>query len=247
MDCRKAITFAGSTRSSGQGNGSKGGIALSVSANKTKESIMEAAIELFHAKGFKGTTIRDIANRAKVNPANISYYFQGKQGLLEACLIRFFESYVLCLEEEVKKLEREDPVVCLNRAVRKILYYQSESHLLTRLAWREITIDSQVSREIIASYLMKERYYLKQLTSAVIKDRKTILPMSMFVIQLKGMLTMPYLNSQYVSEVWGMQVKDAYFIEKYFGFIKDWIVAMIASPHDPAIQRPIQTPALKSV
>ncbi|MFS0647257.1 forespore capture DNA-binding protein RefZ [Siminovitchia sp. 179-K 8D1 HS] len=220
---------------------------MSVSVNNTKELIFEAAIELFHAKGFKGTTIRDIAAKAKVNPANISYYFQGKQGLLEACLIRFFESYVLCLEEEAKKLEWEEPEICLNRAVRKILYYQSECHLLTRLVWREITIDSQVSREIISSYLMKERYYLKLLASAALKEKKTVLPLSMFIIQLKGMLAMPYLNSQYISEVWGIQLQDPYFIEKYYGFIKDWVSATIGSRQDSAYLEQIQPAALKSV
>lgn len=220
---------------------------MSVSVSNTKELIFEAAIELFHAKGFKGTTIRDIAAKARVNPANISYYFQGKQGLLEACLIRFFESYVLCLEEEAKKLEWEEPEICLNRAVRKILYYQSECHLLTRLVWREITIDSQVSREITSSYLMKERYYLKLLVSAVLEEKKTVLPLSMFIIQLKAMLAMPFLNSHYVSEVWGIQMQDPYFIEKYYEFIQDWVAATSGSRQDSACIDPIQPAALKSV
>lgn len=59
-------------------------------SSETKEKIFNTAIALFHTKGYKGTTIRAIAASAKVNSANISYYFNGKQGLLEACFIRFF-------------------------------------------------------------------------------------------------------------------------------------------------------------
>ncbi|MFD1708477.1 forespore capture DNA-binding protein RefZ [Siminovitchia sediminis] len=190
---------------------------------KTKESILEAAVELFTSKGFKGTTIRDIAGRAKVNPANISYYYHGKQGLLEACLISFFEPYLSLLEEEKRKIDWEDPEICLHRAIRKVLVFQSEQHLLSRLVWREITIDSQVAREIIASYLMQERYYFKALTSAAMGGKSPSLPVSMLIIQLKGMLTAPFLNSQYISEVWGMHPKESYFIEKYYESIIEWL------------------------
>lgn len=200
---------------------------MSVQGGKTKEAIIEAAIELFTTKGFKGTTIRDIAARAKLNPANISYYFHGKQGLLEACLVSFFEPYLTLLEEEKKKIDWEDPQVCLHRAIRKVLVFQSDNHLLTRLVWREITIDSQVSREIISSYLMKERYYLKALTSSALGENHSALPVSMMIIQLKGMLSTPFLNSQYVSEVWGMHPKDPYFIEKYYESVIDWIQAAV--------------------
>lgn len=200
---------------------------MSGQGGKTKEAIIEAAIELFTTKGFKGTTIRDIAARAKLNPANISYYFQGKQGLLEACLVSFFEPYLTLLEEEKKKVDWEDPQVCLHRAIRKVLVFQSDNHLLTRLVWREITIDSQVSREIISSYLMKERYYLKALTSSALGENHSALPVSMMIIQIKGMLSTPFLNSQYVSEVWGMHPKDPYFIEKYYESVIDWIQAAV--------------------
>lgn len=45
--------------------------------------IMEAAEELFAEKGFNGTSVRDIAEKAQVNLAMISYYFGSKDKLLE--------------------------------------------------------------------------------------------------------------------------------------------------------------------
>ncbi|VEF47278.1 TetR family transcriptional regulator [Bacillus freudenreichii] len=218
-----------------------------VQAGKTKESIIEAAIELFTSKGFRGTTIRDIAARAKLNPANISYYFQGKQGLLEACLVSFFEPYLSLLEEEKRKIEWEDPEICLHRAIRKVLVFQSENHLLSRLVWREITIDSQVSREIISSYLMKERYYFKTLTSAAVGEKHSILPVGMMIIQLKGMLSTPFLNSQYVSEVWGMHPKESYFIEKYYESIIEWLQSAVNVQKSALYVARLPAPAIKTV
>lgn len=60
----------------------------------TKNDILEAAILLFNTKGFTGTSIRDIAGKARVNVSNISYYFQSKEGLLEHCLTTYFEQYL---------------------------------------------------------------------------------------------------------------------------------------------------------
>ncbi|MED4214161.1 TetR family transcriptional regulator, partial [Priestia megaterium] len=41
---------------------------------QTKQKVIDAAISLFNTKGYDGTSVRDIAKRADVNVANISYY-----------------------------------------------------------------------------------------------------------------------------------------------------------------------------
>lgn len=46
--------------------------------------IIETAEQLFAAKGYEATTVRDIAEQAGVNIAMISYYFGSKEKLLEA-------------------------------------------------------------------------------------------------------------------------------------------------------------------
>ncbi|MGH8792595.1 MAG: TetR family transcriptional regulator [Stackebrandtia sp.] len=50
---------------------------------QTRERILEAAVEEFGAKGFAGARTAAIAARAGVNQQLISYYFGGKQGLLD--------------------------------------------------------------------------------------------------------------------------------------------------------------------
>ena len=46
--------------------------------------IMEAAEELFAEKGFDGTSVRDVAKKADVNLAMISYYFGSKEKMMES-------------------------------------------------------------------------------------------------------------------------------------------------------------------
>jgi AcrR family transcriptional regulator len=52
---------------------------------ETKLRIIEAALELFGAKGFDQVSTRDIAARAGVNAPALQYYFDGKEGLYIAC------------------------------------------------------------------------------------------------------------------------------------------------------------------
>lgn len=49
-----------------------------------REHIMQVAEDLFSEKGFEGTSIRTLAQKAGVNVAMVSYYFGSKEKLFEA-------------------------------------------------------------------------------------------------------------------------------------------------------------------
>ena len=79
----------------------------------TSERIIEAATELFGARGFARTSIRQIADRARANSALIYYYFGSKTGLLEALIARMHGAVHANLESSLalagtprEKLER---------------------------------------------------------------------------------------------------------------------------------------------
>jgi AcrR family transcriptional regulator len=66
---------------------------------RTRERIVRAALAEFGAKGFAGARTARIGARAGVNPQLISYYFGGKQGLLDELRRRWAAA----------ELERGDP------------------------------------------------------------------------------------------------------------------------------------------
>jgi AcrR family transcriptional regulator len=47
----------------------------------TRDRVLQAAIEVFAAKGYNQATVRDICARADANVASVSYYFNNKQAL----------------------------------------------------------------------------------------------------------------------------------------------------------------------
>ncbi|MBN8853342.1 MAG: hypothetical protein BGO55_12610 [Sphingobacteriales bacterium 50-39] len=81
-----------------------------------REQILIVAEELFGANGFDGTSVRDIAHKAGVNLAMISYYFGSKEKLLEA-LIEFRAGYAHGILEELNKDESLSPWDKIDRLV----------------------------------------------------------------------------------------------------------------------------------
>jgi AcrR family transcriptional regulator len=58
--------------------------------NCRRARILDAAENVFAACGFEGASLREIVREAQVNLATVYYYFQSKDGLMEAVLKRRF-------------------------------------------------------------------------------------------------------------------------------------------------------------
>ncbi|WP_191562611.1 forespore capture DNA-binding protein RefZ [Metabacillus idriensis] len=193
-------------------------------SNQTKEKIIDAAIGLFNTQGFNGTSVREIAKKANVNVAHISYYFKGKGGLLEYLVSQYYEGYLSVIETGYIRLSNETPKNCLLLLIQDILNYQHQNRQLARFVLREVTLDSTLIREVMTTYLTKEKYFFKAILEQGIKTgvfRKA--PMAHILVQLKSLLNMPYLQPQYMSEVLYLQTHETYFVKQYFHEIEIWI------------------------
>jgi AcrR family transcriptional regulator len=189
----------------------------------SKEAIVQAAISLFTTKGYAGTSMRDIAEKAKVNIANISYYFQNKNGLLEHCLTNFFEEYLAKFEEGFNLID-QGATGCLKHISSDILHYLSDNILLSSFVFREMSLDSQVVREIMSTYYTKEKYYLQKIFEKGI-EKKEFYPKSISysIVQLKSLWMMPFLNASYLREVLYIFPNERFFAKKYANEINKWI------------------------
>ncbi|MGW4340365.1 TetR family transcriptional regulator [Rhodococcus koreensis] len=59
-----------------------------------RETIRNAAMELFHRRGFHGTSIRDIARDAQLTPASIYHHFLSKQHILQDIMDSVLEDVI---------------------------------------------------------------------------------------------------------------------------------------------------------
>lgn len=193
----------------------------------SKEAIIKAAISLFNTRGFHGTSIRDIAGKAEVNVANISYYFQNKEGLLEYCFMAYYENYLVQLEKGMADLD-EGAFLCLKKVIENIVNFHYQNSHLTRFILRELSVDSQIVREMMSTYSVKERYCFTQiLETGILRKEFNKTNINYFILQLKSLLSMPFLNSQYMSEVLYIFPHEKYFAEKYLKEIYQWVESIL--------------------
>ena len=58
---------------------------------RSRQRLLEAAVELVSEKGYEATTIADIADRAGSARGLISYYFPGKRQLVQSAVHRLMQ------------------------------------------------------------------------------------------------------------------------------------------------------------
>lgn len=115
--------------------------------------LVEAARPLFAEKGFERTSVREIARRAKANPAAVSYYFGGKEGLYRAVLegiwaeVESHFSGVLSLE--LPPMER------IERFVRGLFEFHAANPFLVRFINREMADPTSCFESVIVPHVGK--------------------------------------------------------------------------------------------
>ena len=103
--------------------------------NEKQIEILQVAEQLFAEEGFDGTSVRDIAKKANINIAMISYYFGSKEKLLEALVIYRIKAMSMHLEnlyqENISPLDKIDKLIAYyiqrvhqNRSIYQILHFE---------------------------------------------------------------------------------------------------------------------------
>jgi AcrR family transcriptional regulator len=189
-----------------------------------KEAIVRAAISLFNSQGYSGTSIREIAELAKVNISAIGYYFENKSGLLEYCFTQFFEQYIAIIEQGYEIINENGAKECLRRISANLLHYQCENILLASVVYREMSMDSQIVREIMSTYYHKEKFYFQKIFERGFEWNE-FRPHSIpyLIIQIKGMLMMPFMNAHYIREVLYVFPNEPFFETRYLKELNSWI------------------------
>ena len=75
----------------------------------TQQKLLDAAISAFSENGFKGTSTRDIADRAGVHHPLITYHFKNKDQLWRAAADRIFREFNISLVKAMSEVPEVDP------------------------------------------------------------------------------------------------------------------------------------------
>lgn len=113
----------------------------------TQLKLLDAAIDAFSENGFKGTSTRDIADRAGVHHPLITYHFKNKEQLWRAAADRIFREFNISLVKAMAEVPEIDPRARAATFIRTYVHFahgqpalhkiilQESSHPSSRLDW----------------------------------------------------------------------------------------------------------------
>ncbi len=103
----------------------------------TQQKLLDAAIEAFSENGFKGTSTRDIADRAGVHHPLITYHFKNKDQLWRAATDRIFRDFNISLVKAMAEIPDAEPKAKAEAFVRTYLHYSRSQPALHRIILQE--------------------------------------------------------------------------------------------------------------
>ncbi len=113
---------------------------------RNSETILEAALEVFSAQGFRGATLDQIAEVAGLSKPNLLYYFASKEAMHSALLTRMLDTWL----DPLREMDAGgDPVVEILGYVRRKIELSRDYPRESRLFANEILQGGPRIREAI--------------------------------------------------------------------------------------------------
>jgi TetR/AcrR family transcriptional regulator len=117
---------------------------------KNRQAILEAALQVFSAHGFRGSTIDRIAERAGLSKPNLLYYFPSKDAIYLAVLEETLEEWL----QPLRKLDPAgDPIEEIRRYISAKLEMSRTRPEASRLFANEILHGAPMIGEFLAGPL----------------------------------------------------------------------------------------------
>ncbi|MGB5510321.1 MAG: TetR/AcrR family transcriptional regulator [Woeseiaceae bacterium] len=119
----------------------------------TQNKLLDAAIAAFSENGFKGTSTRDIADRAGVHHPLISYHFSNKDRLWRAAADKVFGDFKESLTATFDKAAEHEPKVRMATMIRAYLHYARRRPALYKVMVLEAAYPSPRLNWLIENHL----------------------------------------------------------------------------------------------
>ncbi len=133
----------------------------------TQQKLLDAAIEAFSESGFKGTSTRDIADRAGVHHPLITYHFKNKDQLWRAAADHIFREFNISLVKAMAEVPESRPKARAETFIRTYVRYAHDQPALHKFILQE---SSHPSGRL--EWLVKD--HLKPLFEIVVKSLREL-------------------------------------------------------------------------
>lgn len=176
-----------------------------------KQRILEAAISLFAQRGFASIGVREIAKEADVNIAMISYYYEGKIGILKAVLEEFFERYCQMLQDAVQEGQSSEEGIRV--LINHMVEFLRRNTELAIVAYNELPLDLPELAALKAEKITQMIGIMSGLIRRFELDPEDTRLLGMIGPSLISMVFMNFRIKPILRNVFHVKFNDAYYNE----------------------------------
>lgn len=119
----------------------------------TQHKLLDAAIQAFSENGFKGTSTRDIADRAGVHHPLITYHFKNKDQLWRAATDRIFREFHISLVKAMAEVPEVDPKARAEAFIRTYVKHAYGQPALHKIILQESSYQSERLDWLVENHL----------------------------------------------------------------------------------------------
>jgi AcrR family transcriptional regulator len=133
-------------------------ITPSSKGSKTKDKILKVALKLFATKGYKATTVRDIAGVLGVKQSALYNHFKNKDEILETLISNLTSSAIVTLfnDKDAQDTHKQGKALLSGIATTfKLLGFDSKNEALYKLLMQELFRNTAI-REIYNEHFYQE-------------------------------------------------------------------------------------------
>ncbi|WP_046247328.1 TetR/AcrR family transcriptional regulator [Hymenobacter terrenus] len=198
-------------------------------SQSTEERIREAARKVFMAKGYDGTTSRDIAEASGLNVAMTNYYFRSKEKLFQLT----FEDFHRKFFAKMNSIINED--IPLRKKVSLMIDHEYEmveqNPDLPMFVMYEMRRNPNLFPELPPKSLSKHAFIVRQVKEAIAKgEMKPIAPMQLMLL-ITSNVQHPFMARSIVSHAFRLSESEfAALVGKHKQTVKDMLLTYLFGP-----------------
>jgi AcrR family transcriptional regulator len=164
--------------------------------------IIETAMDLFAGKGYEGTSIREIAERASVNLAMVNYYFGSKEKLFEN-IVEYKSAVTRGLLDEILKNDKLSSIgkiyAIIDSYVEKLFTHRS----FHRLIYQELILNQREElQNSIVNHLAPNSVIIKRIIETGIKNEEfKKVDVELTLASLMGTINQVLLSKKFCNKI----------------------------------------------
>ncbi|MBP5698601.1 MAG: TetR/AcrR family transcriptional regulator [Alphaproteobacteria bacterium] len=169
-------------------------------AEKTRQAVLESALDVFTEKGYARTTFDEIAARAGFTKGAVYWYFKNKADLVAALIVEYTQRKQAEIEKSLPKGHTLDDLihffeVWASVSKNDLRYAKFNRFVLCQMEWSEAVVD-RVDKNLI----VLKNFYLEKINRTLVECQKNgELKDGLDIQKIQHVITASYLGIMFSS------------------------------------------------